>query len=234
MVSALDRFRGYERDAAISQTERARNVQNRFLSDLTRSTSSIAPLTAPTPPPGSVGSTVVDAVDRGDRDSRTVSTKFNYPAELPAITPEVEAAYQLRRRDLTRGVEDAAAYRQAGTQTGTAKRDSASAELTRQLMQAGNETLASYAAAGRAFSPMGVAETRARLAGDTARRQVMLEEDLAGTVQELNRMFRVAERGAEAGRTAIEFERGTARSRAAVENTRARENIDRLNQQMGF
>jgi hypothetical protein len=118
--------------------------------------------------------------------------------------------------------------------TATGRKLSAEGELTRQAGTDINRLMESYASAGRAFSPLGVNEGRSRIAGGAARQQVMLEEELAGTVQELNRLVTDAERSREEAFAALEMERAMMRSRAALEELRGREQIDRLNQQMGF
>lgn len=182
---------------------------------------------------GSVGSSVVDA-DAGDRGAGVTRTKFDYPTQLPAIAPDVEAAFLRQRRAATRGVEDAAAYRQAGTRMAEARRASAGGEITRQAGRDINETMASAASAGRAFSPAGVFSQRRQVLAGAERQQVMLEEQLAETVQDLNRIFRDAERSAEETYAAIDMQRAIMRSNAALENMRNRQGIDLANWSAGY
>lgn len=194
------------------------------------------PPRSPLPPvqPGSVGSSVVDAAAAGGNGGAVTQTKFNYPASLPAISPDVEAAFAQQRRVGQRGVEDAEAYRQAGESLAEARKLSAQGEITRQAGRDINQVMADYAAGGRAFSPMGVFPARTRVAAGAERQQVVLEEELAQTVQELNRLVADAERAREETNAGIEMQRAIMRSQAALEELRGREAIDRMNQQMGF
>lgn len=184
--------------------------------------------------PGSFGSRVVDAASSGGNGGPVTQTKFNYPAALPAIPPDVQAAFLQQRRLGQRGVEDAEAYRQAGRSLAEARKLSAQGEITRQAGRDINQVMADYAASGRAFSPMGVFPARTRVAAGAERQQVVLEEELAQTVQELNRLVADAERASEETNASIEMQRAIMRSQAALENLRGRESIDRMNQQMGF
>lgn len=183
--------------------------------------------------PGSTGRAVVDAASSG-RGNAITRTKFEYPAALPPISPDVAAAFGQQRRVAQRGVEDAKAYRQAATQTAQARRLSAGNEITRQSARDVNQMMSDYAAGGRAFSPMGVFQGRAQIAGGASRQQVMLEEELAQTVQELNRMVSDAERAREEANAGLEMQMAIMRSNAALEDLRNRQSIDMANWSAGL
>lgn len=184
-------------------------------------------------PPGSVGSSVVDAAG-GGKGGVITRTKFEYPAALPPISPDVAAAFSAQRRVAQRGVEDAEAYRRAGMATAQARKLSAEGELTRQTGRSANTMMQNYASGGRARSPLGVFQERAGIAGDASRQQVVLEEELASTVQELNRMVADAQRAREEAFASIEMQQATLRSNAALQDLLARRQVDMANWQAGF
>lgn len=106
MVSALDRFRASERAPLISQKENARNVQNRFMTDLKKATINIKPIKPLTPLTSNRITTTTDPVGEG---TRSLGDPGRYPKTLPALSAAQLADFSNRRRRADKMFKEAVA-----------------------------------------------------------------------------------------------------------------------------
>jgi hypothetical protein len=180
---------------------------------------------------GSVGASVVQAAASSGGVQRQA---FKYPSSLPAVPPDVLAAFGAQRRLGTAGVEQAELFRTRGMTEGDARRLSATNEVTRQGGRDVNTTMANYASVGRARSPLGLNQNRAEIAGGMERQQVMLEEELAKLKTELDRMVSDAQFNKQRIDADIDMQMAQYRSNSALENLRQRQQVDMMNWQMGL
>lgn len=234
------------------------NPQDRFMADLQRATSGItytpqqtqglsqlaqaqgssassinqimsnAPVTQVT---GNAGGNIVDAVGKTGGIQRQ---RFEYPTELPAIPPDMLRAFNMQRRAGTAQVEQAELFRQRGITEATGRAGTQTAEIGRQTQRDVTQAMANYAGAGRARSPMGVNQTRAEIAAGGERQQIVVQEQLASLITELDRMVSDAQMGKQRLDADIEMQMAQVRSQAALENMRNRQAIDMANWQMGL
>lgn len=180
---------------------------------------------------GNAGGNIVDAVGKTGGIQRQ---RFEYPTELPAIPPDMLSAFNMQRRLGTAGVEQAELFRQRGVTEGTGRANTQTGEIGRQTQRNVAQGMSNYAAGGRARSPMGVNQTRAEIAAGGEREQIVVQEQLASLITELDRMVSDAQFGKQRSDADIDMQMAQVRNQSALQNLRGRQEIDMANWQMGL
>ena len=142
----------------------------------------------------------------------TQQSTFNYPAELPALTAEQQAALMSRRRQATRafGETEASINRQRQRAQAEALRAQGEIERQQQLQsRAGMQTLAGR---GVGRSPMFVNPFQRQLAEQSQRAVGQLQSGLADTLAQLESALRQADIARERELAQIDFDAGSFRS----------------------
>ena len=180
---------------------------------------------------GNAGGNIVDAVGNTGGIQRQ---RFEYPTELPAIPPDLLAAFNAQRRIGTAGVEQAELFRQRGATEATGRAGTQTSEIGRQVGRDVAQSMSNFAAGGRARAPLGVNQARAEIAAGGERQQIVVQEQLAQAITELDRMVSDAQFAKQRGDADIDMQMAMQRSNAALENLRRREAIDMANWQAGL
>ena len=145
----------------------------------------------------------------------TQQSTFNYPAALPALTAEQQAALASRRRLASRAFEETEANvaRERARAEADALRAQSDVERQQQLQsRAGMQTLAGR---GVGRSPMFVNPFQRQLAEQSQRQIGELQSGLANTLAQLESALRQAEIARDRELAQIDFDAGSFRSDVA-------------------
>lgn len=202
MVSALERFRQAERNAAISPVERARNERYARSVAVSRNPLiegqdiDIQPFRRiVTPRDGSEGPQVPDAPPAPTTNG--VSGGNPYPTVLPPLTPEMQSALDARRRAASRAYEQAAIAADDARMQAEAQRLFTEQQIDEATARARREGMASLASRGVARSPLFANPFRRELVRQQQAQLGEAEATLAGTLDQLGKTLQAAQLTAE-------------------------------------